>query len=175
METRPPLGAQIATPQTRPSGQQTHVRIPAALDALIDTLIAAIFARIFARLEQLLRLWQSGTLPAPQPRPFQPRPFQPRPFQPGRPHVITAPRPAFTRPRHRPAAPRPVVGCNALGHSATLRPAPLNEARNPHVSVRTAPRPRPAHDPPPPRRPIRRNPPSRRAANPRLFSFRYKI
>ncbi len=70
MSGHAPLGAPIATPQTRPLGWETRVRIPAALDALI--------AAIFARLEQLLARWQAGTLPTPQPSNTVDRPAHPR-------------------------------------------------------------------------------------------------
>ena len=59
----PALSEQIAgLRNTAQARKETRVWLPAAIDALI----AAIFARIFGRLEQLLLLWQTGQLPAPQ-------------------------------------------------------------------------------------------------------------
>ena len=110
-----PLGAPIATPPC-PLGQQTRVRLPAALDALI----AAIFARIFARLEQLLALWQSGNLPLPPIRDPQSR------------LRATSPRPTRARTRHtcaRTSTPRspatpPTFVINSLGRPRSCRTWP---------------------------------------------------
>ena len=60
----PSLGDQIARLHGTVQAQEKCAWIPAA----IHTLIMAALARIFGRLEALLRLWQAGTLPAPQPR-----------------------------------------------------------------------------------------------------------
>ena len=65
MTNRSPLADQFAGLRAIPTTPNAVSRI---LSTALHTLIAAIFARIFARLEQILALWQAGTLPAPQPR-----------------------------------------------------------------------------------------------------------
>ena len=59
-----PLAAHLA--QLRSNGPSGPV--PGRLPISLHALIAAIFARIFARLEQILALWQAGTLPLPPAR-----------------------------------------------------------------------------------------------------------
>ncbi len=119
MSRHPPRGAQIATPQTRPLGQETCARLPAALDALI----AAIFARIFARLEQLLALWQSGNLPPPPIR---------RPQSPTR---TAAPHPPALRTRpHFARASAPSAGVIPRKVKRPRRPAGPPAAPNPPIS-----------------------------------------
>ncbi len=58
-----PLADQLAGLRAATTANAERGWLPASLHALI----MAIFARIFGRLEQLLLLWQSGTLPAAQP------------------------------------------------------------------------------------------------------------
>ena len=76
------LGAQIANLKSAIAARETCVWVPDAVHALI----AAIFARIFGRLEQLILLWQAGTLPTAPIR---------------RPHAAPAPHPAA------PSTPKP--------------------------------------------------------------------
>ena len=132
------LGAPIAAPQTRPLGRETRVRMPAALDALIT----AIFARIFARLEQLLALWQAGTLPTPQPR-------------------ATVHRPAHPRSTRTPALRRTSQAKKRNQRAPSQLPAePCLRARLPRPRAKTAlapsataaPHPRRARDPPSPQK-----------------------
>ena len=93
MHTRSPaLSEQIAgLRNTAQAGQETRVWLPAAIDAFI----AAIFARIFGRLEQLLLLWQTGELPAPQ-----------SPLMTAAPRA-SAPKKSVRHPRQRPHRQRP--------------------------------------------------------------------
>ena len=55
----PSLGDQLAHLRIPSRGQETCGWLPAAVHAMI----MALLARIFGRLEQILLLWQSGTLP----------------------------------------------------------------------------------------------------------------
>ena len=130
METHPSLADQFAGLRAIPTTPNADTTL---LSAALRALIAAIFARIFGRLEQILLLWQSGTLPAPS---------------------IRAPR-AATPPRQRPAKPRrhrasqrtrahlpkPQV---AKRHRTPISPA----ASAPFAATLPPVRPRPARDPP---------------------------
>ena len=89
METHPSLADQFAGLRAISTPNADTTLLSAALCAMI----AAIFARIFGRLEQFLLLWQSGTLPAPQPRATVFRAATARP-----------PPPPPPPPPHRPAA-----------------------------------------------------------------------
>ena len=98
-----PLGAQIASFQAANAAQETRAWLPATLHALI----AAIFARIFGRLEQLIALWQSGTLPpASIPRPqSQDAATAPHPTSPGASHRANP----TTRTRATTATPAAII------------------------------------------------------------------
>lgn len=64
MTTPPPvLSDRIACLRSNAQAQEKCVWIPAP----VHDLIIACLVRIFGRLEQLILLWQSGTLPPPQP------------------------------------------------------------------------------------------------------------
>lgn len=140
--TSPSLGDQLAglrhSAQARP---ENCALLPAAIHALI----AAIFAKVFARLEQLLALWQAGTLPAP-------RPVCRRPGQAVRALMLRrGPQPDY-RVRTAPAAPRDNLPATT---SATARPAAPRPifalfGMAPHRPIPAAPRSRrhPARDPP---------------------------
>ena len=83
----------------------------------LDALIAAIFARIFARLEQILRLWQAGTLPVPAPRARATHPHPPAARSPPAPKPPPRAESALHRaaharnpsPRSPPESNRPII------------------------------------------------------------------
>ena len=137
MTNRSPLADQFAGLRAIPTTPNAVSRI---LSTALHTLIAAIFARIFARLEQILALWQAGTLPAPQPR-------------------------APARPV---AAQRPGAGAQPLPRGQILRHSRL-QLRQPRRRQRAVPRQPPSAAPPrrrnplsPPRAPPAKACPSRR-------------
>jgi len=86
-----------------------------AAQSRLHALILACFTRLFARLEQLVLLWQSGTLPVPQPRPPSP--------------------PTSHRSPKRPSHTR----------TQRLAPRGRTMAEPPPILPRAAPAPRPPH------------------------------
>ena len=130
-----PLSAQLAELRTAVSAADTRGWI---LDSVIGMIMACLM-RIFDRLEQLLLLWQSGTLPL----------VQPRAVSPGIRHGIPAPR----APRHR-RAPSARPSTDALNPSddrapeAAITPAPCPPARWPRLAPPATTRPRSARAPP---------------------------
>ncbi len=130
MSYGPSLGAPIANPSTPNSSGAKCALLPRAIQALI----AALFARLFDRLEQLLRLWQSGTLPPPAAPRKQKSAAGQKP-----PAAIPSHRAARSKPaRHRPLPHRPT----------RVRPTHVRTAAPPPPFPPSAARPRPAHDPP---------------------------
>ena len=122
METRPtPLANQLAGLRAAITSNDDRGWLPTALHAVI----AAILARIFGRLEQLILLWQAGTLPAPAPR-------QPSTGEPDRVQAHTPPpaaRPAANRARRRPRTiPAPIKP--TIARSAPVRHPPARTPSN---------------------------------------------
>lgn len=120
--------------------RESRAWIPGAIHAAI----AALFARIFGRLEQLLLLWRSGNLPAPQPRHPSHRAHTANP----------RPRPPATVP---PGAPPDAP----FASSGTIAPARLHDGQSPSparpASTLVAPRRSPGTRTPP-ARPLPINP-----------------
>ena len=112
METHPSLADRFAGLRAIPTTPNADTTL---LSAALCAMIAAIFARIFGRLEQFLLLWQSGTLPAPQPRAtvFRAATAAPRPTPaprtpiPRRPHDRSTRAPEIRIPQTIPAAAPP--------------------------------------------------------------------
>ena len=93
------------------------------LPASLHALIMAIFARIFGRLEQLVLLWQAGTLPAAQPATATPARTPRPPAQQSNPAIPRAPTRARPSPLDTPSpAPRPPT-C-AINITPSAAPAP---------------------------------------------------
>ena len=134
LQPTPTLAAEIASLCcTAPPGAGRRITSKS-----LEALIAAIFARIFARLEAILRLWQSGTLPAMPQR---------------APHPRTQQSPANRRsaPSASPRAPARTASPDSPGTAATRmrRPRP-HPAIIRYRGIRTAvSRPRPASRDPP--------------------------
>ncbi len=143
MENQPPsLGEQFAGLRSdAQAGRENCVWLPAAIHAAI----AAIFARIFGRLEQLLALWQVGTLPPPAPAikrqrlialasHARPRRAGTPAFRPRAPHAQTA-NPLRTNRRS-----------DKRSAIRLFLPAPDRST----LGIKPASRPRPGRDPPSP-------------------------
>ncbi len=143
---QPSPGARNATEQAAPPRAGGRM-LPAAL----QTLITAILARLFDRLEALLRLWQSGTLPIPQPR--RPTPHNAAPLLTPQPAHHPASTTARTRstPLANPCRPC-VEPCPPAARAASIRPrhpvqlacrrTAANPPRVPRRAARDPPRPK---------------------------------
>ena len=140
METRPtPLAAKFAAIRAATTSNDDRGTVSAALHALIS----AILARIFGRLEQILLLWQSGTLPTPPLRTPQVRTQQLRNHQPATatPHRHPGQSEGFTLASCLP----PCDAQHESRPSATQRTNPLNVV---HFDIKIIiPTRRPHHQP----------------------------
>ena len=147
----PPLADHLASLRDDTAGGPIGGWLPEVLHALI----LAALTRIFGRLEQLLQLWQTGALPAPQPRATSG-------------HTAT-PRTPLTRARIR--HPRTRLAIARRGQTVMPRPCP------PASSARSRPSARPSARPYRQRRPARAPPSARRALfrprKPMLILFRF--
>ena len=134
MTNRSPLADQFAGLRAIPTTPNAVSRI---LSTALHTLIAAIFARIFDRLEQILLLWQAGTLVPLPPASCLAKPPRVRP-------------PAVHRAiRHPRAIPAPAALIRALKQTTpAAQPRRATSLRR-HPRPNPRPRPQPAHDPPP--------------------------
>ena len=70
-----PLADKVVHPRLATLATPAHAWVPQAIHALI----LACLARLFGRLEEMIRLWQAGLLPAPIQRPSTPRTPSARP------------------------------------------------------------------------------------------------
>ena len=145
----PPLADHLASLRDDTAGGPIGGWLPAPLHALI----LAALARVFGRLEQLLRLWQTGALPAPRPR---------APTASATPRAPQA-RARQTRIRHS----RTRLAIARRGKPVMPRPGPPASSTRSRPSARPHRQPRPARAPPSARRALFR---SRKRA---LILFRY--
>ena len=152
LDNPPPLADQFASLRATTATAQPPLWLPASLHALI----LAALASLFSCLEDLIRLWQSGNLPTPQPRPEP----TPRPAPGSRRAPTTPPlRTASSHPRAHPAETRPPT------RDVVANPRAVRIGRAPNRATQiiqlraTIPplRPRSAHDPPPLHCPICRD------------------
>ena len=135
METQPPsLASQLAQLHTAASAADAPCWLPDSVHALI----MACLARIFGRLEQLLQLWQTGSLPQPAIRASSIR----------TPYVRKPSRPAARRISRRARA---ATRQDSLTRSAPVRHAAIAPPRVAIAITQPPPRRcrRPARDPPP--------------------------
>ena len=155
----PPLATRFASLHTNIAACPNRGWLPRSLHALI----LAALARIFGRLEQLLLLWQAGTLPTPQSRHSERSEEPTLPSAPGQPKATGTTRRARTR--HNAA--RAPIAAQAI-------PAPNPSASSaPQSAVKPALRPRPTHADRCPRH--RQNAPSRgRPRTPILLRYQNK-
>ena len=151
----PAQSDQIARLRIAAQAEEPRAWLPAAVHAVIT----AILVRLFGRLEQMLLLWQSGTLPALPSRDTPHRAAAVAPCPPG----ASPAGPVTSSTTSAPARPRPAQSLSAT------RPAscPNAPTRGPHADNRHA---RPlAIDPP-----ICRESPPCGVAQTRPISFRYR-
>ena len=125
-----PLAAHLAQHRSNGPSGPVRGRLPISLHALI----AAIFARIFDRLEQLLQLWQSGTLPVPPVR------------QPTHRHLASKTRAPCRRTARAPRVRAHQTYVRAARTGAAIHMLVLLAPSKP--SATPSPPPRHAHDPP---------------------------
>ena len=155
-----PLGAQIASLHIAIKARETCAWLPDAVHALI----AAIFARIFDRLEQIILLWQSGTLPAPALQRSQPRGARRQSADVSSRHPANRSKSARKAPIGTPRRVRTRAATAASNPAASIQPA-----------IHKPPRPRAARDPPCTARPIRRKNRYFEVANLREFCYASNI
>lgn len=139
MLVHPPIQAGPGLAQGLAQLRESTAAIPAPfwLPGAVHALILACLARIFGRLENLIALWQSGTLPSPPvPRATTPRASAARTRNPRR----RAPRP---RAKRRAASEHP-DSVHTPHREPAPRPAPApkhrSTARDPPISVETTPK-----------------------------------
>ena len=155
----PPLATRFASLHTNIAACPNRGWLPRSLHALI----LAALARIFGRLEQLLLLWQAGTLPAPQSRHSERSEEPTLLLSPRQPNVTRT----FRSARTRQSRARTPCAAQAI-------PAPTPSLSSaPQSAVKPALRPRPTHANRCPRH--RQNAPSRgRPRTPILLRYQNK-
>ena len=158
----PALSDQFARLRIAAQAQETRAWIPTAVQALIT----AILVRLFSRLEQMLLLWQSGTLPSRD--------------TPNRAAAVAPRLPGLHAPRHRPARRIARRISRVQRHQRTAAPWAIPVTQPPNIAhectLARSKRPHSARAPPCDRPSHRsRNPPLAGSRNRAHYRFDIKI
>ena len=168
-----PLATQFASLRAAAEAHTSRCWLTAALEAMIMTALA----RIFGQLEEIIRLWQAGLLPALPNRPSIPPVHQPQADAAPPTRARHAPSPRAAKPRHAKSRPAPINIRSSCNPSPRPRAAQPSRTRPPKPESRALPRLpcRHLHQPAtgPPARPVFQWP-SAKSTVARPYCFVYK-